>query len=85
MRTQEELEAMMSHPSAQPVDDASGGTDHQEDDHRSPYKRFFDALEELDDNCTLYGPGSLEARISRARVERYRALAAETWRNRQAA
>jgi hypothetical protein len=84
MRTAEQLESMKAHPSSH-VDDASGHVDGDTPVQGSAYKRFFEALEELDDSCMLYGPASLEASISRARVERLRGLATETWRNRQAA
>lgn len=51
----------------------------------SPYVEFFDAIERLEDDCVLFGPASLEAQISRARVGRLREFAAAEWRKHHAA
>jgi hypothetical protein len=61
---------------------ADGGAEEQPS---SPYKAFFDALEELEDNKALYGKASLEAEIARGRLDRMRVVAVEAWRSREAA
>ena len=83
MRSVEELESMKSHPTSQ----ADGHADVEEstDEQSSPYKAFFNALEELEDNKALYGKASLEAEIARGRLDRMRLLAVEAWRSREAA
>ena len=85
MRSTEELESMKSHPTSQA--DGYADVEEQEPDEQlsSPYKAFFDALEELEDNKALYGKASLEARIARGRLDQLRVLAVEAWRSREAA
>jgi hypothetical protein len=83
MRTAEELESMQSHPTSQA--DNYVGEDATDDESSSPYKSFFAALEELEDNKTLYGKASFEADLARRRVAHARELAISEWRNRQAA
>jgi hypothetical protein len=84
MRTADEMQAMQSHPSSE----ADGHAPEQHvanDAPSSPYKTFFEALEELEDNKTLYGKTSFEAEIARRRVAQARELAIAEWRNRRAA
>jgi hypothetical protein len=83
MRTAEELGSMKSHPTSQ----ADGHADEQgsQGEPTSPYRSFFDALEELEDNKTLYGKASFEADIARRRVAVAREVAIAEWRSRQAA
>ena len=86
MRTADEMEAMQSHPSSQ--SDDSRATSHVEvtsEEPSSAYKSFFAALEELEDNKTLYGKASFEAEIARRRVATARDAAIAEWRSRQAA
>ena len=47
---------------------------------RSPYRTFFDALEELELVVSLHGTASFEASLARAEVRRVRELATEAWR-----
>ena len=51
----------------------------------SAYTSFFEALEELEDNKTLYGKASVEADIARRRVAEARDRAIAEWRSREAA
>ena len=48
---------------------------------KTPYRAFFDALEELEMVITVYGTASVEADMARAEVRRYREGAAQAWRN----
>jgi hypothetical protein len=82
MRTADEMEAMKSHPVSETDDRATAPP---ADEPSSPYRSFFDALEELEDNKTLYGKASFEAEIARRRVATAREAAIAEWRNRQAA
>jgi hypothetical protein len=81
MRSAEELKSTQSHPTSQ----ADGYAEAIDEQSSSPYKAFFDALEELEDNKALYGKASLEAEIARGRLDRMRLLAVEAWRSREAA
>ena len=82
MRTADELKAMQDHPASQAdgYDASAPGAP-----STSPYRSFFDALEELADNKTLYGKGSVEADIARRRVADARERAIAQWRSREAA
>lgn len=51
----------------------------------SPYRTFFEALEELELVVSLHGTASIEASLARAEVRRVRELAAEAWRSKIAA
>ncbi len=82
MRSADELESTKSHPTSQA--DGYAVTEEPEQPS-SPYKAFFDALEELEDNKALYGKASLEAEIARGRLDRLRVLAVVAWRSREAA
>ena len=81
MRTAEELDSMQAHPASR----TDGRTDAGDQDAASPYRSFFEALEELEDNKALYGKTSLEADIARRRVADARERAVAEWRIRQAA
>jgi hypothetical protein len=83
MRTADELTSMESNPTSQA--DGHAPKRAADDAPSSPYKSFFDALEELEDNKTLYGKASFEADIARRRVAQARDAAIAEWRNRQAA
>ena len=48
---------------------------------KSPYRAFFDALDELEMTITVYGTASVEADYARAEVRRHREGAASAWRN----
>ena len=84
MRSADELQSMESHPTSQ-ADGYVEPDEGSEEELSSPYKAFFDALEELEDNKALYGKASLEAGIARGRLDRMRVLAVEAWRSREAA
>ncbi len=60
-------------------------SDVQEATELSPHVQFFDAIERLEDECVVFGTASLEAQISRARVNRLRELVAAEWNKRHAA
>jgi hypothetical protein len=83
MRTADELTSMQSRPTSQA--DGHAPKHAADDAPSSPYKSFFDALEELEDNKTLYGKGSFEADIARRRVAQARDAAIAEWRTRRAA
>lgn len=57
----------------------------REEAFRSPYRSFFDALEQLELVVSLHGTASVEASLARAEVRRVRELAAEAWRSKIAA
>jgi hypothetical protein len=84
MRSADEMQSTQYSPTAHA--DGYAETDHRSDETPpSPYKAFFDALEELEDNKALYGKASLEARVARGRLDQLRILAVEAWRSREAA
>ena len=83
MRTADEMKSMQSHPTSQA--DGHAPERAADDAPSSPYRSFFDALEEFEDNKTLYGKASVEADIARRRVAQAREAAIAEWRNRQAA
>ncbi len=58
--------------------------DKPQEDGRSPYRSFFDALEELELVISLHGAASVEASLARAEVRRVRELAADAWRSKAA-
>jgi len=77
MRTEEELKTQ------QVVPDGSGDTgEHQEG---SPFRRFFEAIEDLEIDRERLGPTSLEAHMTRVRVDRMREAAVAAWREKRAA
>lgn len=80
MRTADELQSMQAHPTSQ-----ADGQVAITAEETSPYRSFFDALEEFEDNKTLYGQGSVEADIARRRVADARERAVAAWRSRDAA
>ena len=83
MRTADEMQSMQSH---NPTSQADGhAPEHGDGSPPSPYKSFFDALEEFEDNKTLYGKASFEADVARRRVAQAREAAIAEWRSRQAA
>ena len=84
MRSADEMQSMQSHPTSQ-ADGYAEADQRVEREPSSPYKAFFDALEELEDNKTLYGKASLEVELARGRLDRQRVLAIEAWRSREAA
>ena len=84
MRSTDELKSMQSHPTSQ-TDGYAEADEATDEQSSSPFKAFFDALEELEDNKALYGTASLEARIARGRLDQLRVLAVEAWRSREAA
>ncbi len=57
----------------------------QEQETRSPYRDFFEALEELELVVSLHGTASIDAVEARASVRIARESAAEAWRARTAA
>jgi hypothetical protein len=75
---------MQSHPTSE-TDAYTAAEEGTEEQPSSPFKAFFDALEELEDNKALYGKASLEAEIARGHLDRMRVLAVEAWRSREAA
>ncbi len=75
MSTREE--AMQNHPAGK----ARAGIQVVEREVKSPYRAFFDALEELEMTITVYGTASLEADMARAEVRRHREGAAQAWRS----
>ncbi len=81
MRTREELESMNDHPAG------SGKTREVTppvattiEAAPTPYRRFFDALEALNDDAALYGSGSIEVRVARTRLEQARNAVVTAWR-----
>ena len=78
MRTEEDLRNQPA------VADGSGFAE-GEDEQQSPYSRFFQALEELSLDKELYGPASIEVRMSQARAEEARRDAIVAWRSSQQA
>lgn len=82
MRTADELQSMTTHPTSETV---ASRTRAPSDQEPSPYKRFFEALEELEDNKALYGKASFEADIARRRLATAREAAIAKWRSRNAA
>ncbi|MGH2757936.1 MAG: hypothetical protein ACRDKJ_00060 [Actinomycetota bacterium] len=77
MRNERE-EAIRRHP-------ASGVAPAGRSEGRLPYRRFLDALEELELVVSLHGRASVEASLARAEVRRVRDLATEAWRSNAAA
>lgn len=78
MRSDRE-EAMRRHPTA-----GTAVADRPDQPERSPYRAFFDALEELEMVVSLHGTASLEAEMARAEVRRVRGEAAASWRRKVA-
>jgi hypothetical protein len=83
MSTTEKQVAATSHGSPEPASAELAFGDVT--DERSAYAQFFDAIEQLEDDRVLFGTASLEAQISRVRVDRMRELAAAEWERRRAA
>ena len=74
MSTREE--AMRRHPAGQ----STSGMKVVERETKTPYRAFFDALEELEMVIAVYGTSSVEADMARAEVRRHREEAAQAWR-----
>lgn len=70
-------EAMSRHPAGS----APGGMTVVERETKTPYRAFFDSLEELELVVSVYGTSSVEADMARAEVRRNREGAAQAWRN----
>jgi hypothetical protein len=73
MQTQTRDEAMERHPAGKARVEVS--------ETKSPFRAFFDSLEELEMTITVYGTASVEADMARAAVRRTREGAATAWRS----
>ena len=81
MRTSEETEAMNDHPAGSAnVREITPPVAATVDTGATHYRRFFDALEALNDDAALYGSGSVEVRVARARLEQARNAVIAAWR-----
>jgi hypothetical protein len=81
MRTESELEAMAGHPAGKAlnklsIDDVVELPVAEDTAHGA----FFHALDDLENDKLLYGAGSVEAAMARARVQRSRERVIEEWR-----
>jgi len=72
MQTQTREECMANHP--------AGKTQVGVVEAKSPFRAFFDSLEDLELTITVYGTASVEADMARADVRRTREGAAQAWR-----
>jgi hypothetical protein len=77
--TQQQLTVQPDQQSQEPTSDATGFVGVPDGTELSPYVQFFDAIERLEDDCVLFGTASLEARVSRVRVNRLREAAVAEW------
>jgi len=75
MQTQTREECMANHPAGKTHVDVAEG------EMKSPFRAFFDSLEELEMTITVYGTASVEAEMARAEVRRNREGAAQAWRS----
>ncbi len=85
MRTESELEAMAGHPAGKDLKKPSTDVVELPVAEDTVYGAFLNALDDLESDKLLYGAGSVEASMSRARVQRSRERAIEEWRRTQAA
>lgn len=80
MRTEAELEAMAGHPAGKDLDKPSADVIELQVAEDSAQGAFFRALDDLENDKLLYGAGSVEAAMARARVQRSRERVIEEWR-----
>jgi len=73
MQTQTREESMANHPAGK------ARVQVVETETKSPFREFFDSLDELEMTVTVYGTGSVEADMARATVRRLRQNAAQAW------
>jgi hypothetical protein len=82
MSTREE--AMRSHPAGTALYGMSVVERTEPKDTRSPFRKFFDSLEELEMTIEMHGTASVEADLARAQVRLRRDGAAQAWRSQSA-
>jgi hypothetical protein len=80
MRTEAELEAMAGHPAGKVQEKASSDVVEISASEDTAQGAFFHALEDLESDKLLYGAGSIEAAMARARVQKSRERVIEEWR-----
>lgn len=80
MRTQAELEAMSEHPAGKALDKTSIALVEMAPTEKTPHGAFLNALDDLENDKLLYGAGSVEVTMARARVQRSRERVIEEWR-----
>jgi len=80
MRTEAELEAMAGHPAGKAHEKPSSDVVEITTSENTAEGAFLNALEDLESDKLLYGAGSVEAAMARARVQRSRERVIEEWR-----
>ena len=80
MRTEAELEAMAGHPAGKAQEKPSSDVVEIAPSEDTAHGAFFHALEDLESDKLLYGAGSIEAAMARARVQKSRERVIEEWR-----
>jgi len=80
MRTEAELEAMGGHPAGKALNKPSTDVVELPVSEDTTHGAFLRALDDLESDKLLYGAGSVEATMARARVQRSRERVIEEWR-----